>query len=94
MSQIAVDYGVLESSQQQITSISKTIDQQLSDLKSALAKIEWVGTDQEAYNECQRRWDASILDLNTVLGQIGQAVATAKENYAATEAGNRASFGG
>jgi early secretory antigenic target protein ESAT-6 len=94
MSLVRVDYGVLESSQQQITGISRAIDQKLADLKQMLAKIEWVGTDQEAYNECQRRWDQSIADLNVVLGQIGGAVNIAKENYQATEASNRASFGG
>jgi early secretory antigenic target protein ESAT-6 len=94
MSMIKVNYAVLESSQQQITGISKTVDQQLSDLKQMLGRIVWEGSDQAAYNELQNRWDRSIADLNVVLGQIGQAVNVARENYMATEAGNRASFGG
>ena len=94
MSLMKVNYGVLESSQAQITSISRTIDQQLADLKQMLAKLQWEGSDEAAYRELQGRWDRSVADLNVVLGQIGQAVDTAKQNYMATEAGNRASFGG
>lgn len=94
MSLVKVDYGVLESSQQQIIGISRGIDQKLQDLRQMLSRIEWVGSDQAAYQEAQQRWDQSIADLNVVLGQIGGAVNAAKENYMATEASNRASFGG
>lgn len=94
MSYVKVNYAVLDASQAQITGISRNIDQKLADLKSMLSKMQWVGADQAAYNDCQRRWDAAIADLNVILTQIGGAVNVAKQNYEATEASNRASFGG
>jgi WXG100 family type VII secretion target len=89
MSQIAVNYAALEQGEQQITSIARSLESKLADLKGRLAKIEWDGSDRDAYNAYQAQWDSAVADMNQVLAKIGGAVGTARENYQNTETANR-----
>ncbi|MGC1210563.1 MAG: WXG100 family type VII secretion target [Micromonospora sp.] len=85
---IKVDYAVLESSNQQMQSISRTIDEKLDTLRSMLSKLEWDGQDRTAYEQHQAQWDAAVRDINKVLNDIGAAVGIARENYVSTEMSN------
>ncbi|MFJ8579276.1 WXG100 family type VII secretion target [Micromonospora sp. NPDC093277] len=85
---IKVDYAVLESSNQQMQAISRTIDEKLDTLRSMLTRLEWEGEDRVAYQQHQAQWDAAVKDINRVLNDIGQAVGIARENYMSTEMSN------
>ncbi|MFG2105709.1 WXG100 family type VII secretion target [Micromonospora chersina] len=85
---IKVDYAVLESSNQQMQAISRTIDEKLDTLRSMLTKLEWEGQDRVAYEQHQAQWDAAVRDINKVLNEIGGAVGIARENYMTTEMSN------
>ncbi|MGW5669488.1 WXG100 family type VII secretion target [Micromonospora sp. NPDC003776] len=90
---IKVDYAVLESSNQQMQAISRTIDEKLDTLRSMLTKLEWEGQDRVAYEQHQAQWDAAVRDINKVLNDIGQAVGIARENYMTTEMSNSKVWG-
>ncbi|MFE9960087.1 WXG100 family type VII secretion target [Micromonospora sp. NPDC005299] len=90
---IKVDYAVLESSNQQMQAISRTIDEKLDTLRSMLAKLEWEGQDRVAYEQHQAQWDAAVRDINKVLNEIGGAVGIARENYMTTEMSNSKVWG-
>ncbi|MCX4474656.1 WXG domain conatining protein [Micromonospora sp. MW-13] len=85
---IKVDYAVLESSNQQMTAISRTIDEKLDTLRSMLTKLQWEGEDRTAYQQHQAQWDAAVRDINKILNDIGGAVGLARENYVTTEMSN------
>ncbi|KAB1141340.1 WXG100 family type VII secretion target [Micromonospora echinofusca] len=85
---IKVDYAVLESSNQQMMAISKTIDEKLDTLRSMLSKLQWDGEDRAAYEQHQAQWDAAVRDINKILNDIGGAVGIARENYVSTEMSN------
>ncbi|MBM0257840.1 WXG100 family type VII secretion target [Micromonospora purpureochromogenes] len=90
---IKVDYAVLESANQQMQSISKTIDEKLDTLRSMLSKLQWDGQDRAAYEQHQAQWDTAVRDINRVLNEIGGAVGVARENYVSTEMSNSKVWG-
>ncbi|MDG4803301.1 WXG100 family type VII secretion target [Micromonospora sp. WMMD980] len=90
---IKVDYAVLESSNQQMQAISRTLDEKLDTLRAMLTKLEWEGQDRVAYQQHQAQWDAAVRDINKVLNEIGGAVGIARENYMTTEMSNSKVWG-
>ncbi|MGN9810997.1 WXG100 family type VII secretion target [Micromonospora sp. BQ11] len=90
---IKVDYAVLESSNQQMQAISRTIDEKLDTLRSMLSKLQWDGQDRAAYEQHQAQWDAAVRDINKILNEIGGAVGVARENYVNTEMSNAQVWG-
>ncbi|MCM0676775.1 WXG100 family type VII secretion target [Micromonospora sp. LZ34] len=90
---IKVDYAVLESSNQQMLAISRTIDEKLDTLRSMLSKLQWDGQDRAAYEQHQAQWDAAVRDINKILNDIGGAVGIARENYVSTEMSNAKVWG-
>ncbi|GAB3169558.1 WXG100 family type VII secretion target [Micromonospora palomenae] len=90
---IKVDYAVLESANQQMQSISRTIDEKLDTLRSMLSKLQWDGQDRAAYEQHQAQWDTAVRDINRILNEIGGAVGVARENYVSTEMSNAKVWG-
>lgn len=90
---IKVDYAVLESANQQMQSISRTIDEKLDTLRSMLSKLQWDGQDRAAYEQHQAQWDTAVRDINRILNEIGGAVGVARENYVSTEMSNSKVWG-
>jgi WXG100 family type VII secretion target len=90
---IKVDYAVLESSNQQMQAISRTIDENLDTLRAMLTKLEWEGEDRAAYQRHQAQWDNAVRDINRILNEIGGAVGLARENYVSTEMSNSKVWG-
>ncbi|MDT5043921.1 MAG: hypothetical protein QOE51_4906 [Actinoplanes sp.] len=88
MTQIKVDYAVLEQAHSQMQAISKALDTKLDTLRSGLQKMEWDGQDRVAYQQHQAKWDQAVRDLNQVLNEIANAVGVARENYMTTEMSN------
>jgi WXG100 family type VII secretion target len=82
---IQVDYAAMEEAASVIKTSSKHIEDKLSELDSQLKKIEWEGSDREAYLAHKAKWDQAIADMNQLLLQISGAVATARDGYGQTE---------
>ncbi|MEV1329809.1 WXG100 family type VII secretion target [Micromonospora costi] len=91
---IKVDYAVLESANQQMQGISRTIDEKLDTLRQMLSKLQWEGEDRAAYEQHQAQWDSAVRDINRILNEIGGAVGIARENYVSTEMSNSKVWGG
>ncbi|MFC0507737.1 WXG100 family type VII secretion target [Micromonospora costi] len=91
---IKVDYAVLESANQQMQGISRTIDEKLDTLRQMLSKLQWEGEDRTAYEQHQAQWDSAVRDINRILNEIGGAVGIARENYVSTEMSNSQVWGG
>ncbi|MEW2384791.1 MULTISPECIES: WXG100 family type VII secretion target [Micromonospora] len=90
---IKVDYAVLENANQQMQTISRTIDEKLDTLRSMLSKLQWDGQDRAAYEQHQAQWDSAVRDINRILNEIGGAVGIARENYVNTEMSNAKVWG-
>ena len=82
---IQVNYAALEEAASVIQSSSRNIEGKLNELDGQLKKIEWDGSDREAYHAHKAKWDQAIADMNQILTQIGSAVTTAREGYGQTE---------
>ena len=93
MSAISVDYGAMANGQAEIQATANAIEEKLDRLKSSLQKLEWTGSDRDAYQTAQHKWDQAMTDMKAVLGDIGRAVGTALENYQQTEKGNASLWG-
>lgn len=93
MTMIKVEPDVLQAAHAQMKSIAQGIDTKLDTLRSGLQRMEWSGSDREAYQEYQAKWDKAVTDLNAVLNQIGSAVGIASDNYVNTEMSNSKLWG-
>jgi WXG100 family type VII secretion target len=93
MSMIKVDPHVLQEAHSQMKAIAQGMDTKLDTLRSGLQRMEWEGSDKEAYREHQAKWDKAVTDLNAVLNQIGAAVGIASDNYTSTEMSNSKLWG-
>jgi WXG100 family type VII secretion target len=82
---IAVNYAAMEQASSTITNSSKQIEERLSQLASELNKLQWEGDDRAAYMAAKAKWDQAIEAMNTLLNQIGGAVATARQGYSDVE---------
>ena len=94
--EIKVTFGEIASSQDSVASTTRSITQQLDDLKAFLAPMvgSWSGDAADSYNLHQGKWDTAAGDLNQVLAQIGVALGVANENYQRTNSAAAARFGG
>ena len=82
---IAVDYAAMEDAARALQSSSSTIENLSSELKSQLARIDWEGSDHQAYLAQQDKWDKALAEINDLLNQVGGAVNTAREGYGGVE---------
>ncbi len=89
---IQLDYNFMEEASQRILQDSQAINDTLSDLGNKLDNLDWDDAAAEAYQAQRQEWTTSLEKLNEILAAVGNAVNTAKENYMATEAANRAKF--
>jgi WXG100 family type VII secretion target len=85
---LKVPYEVLDSQHEIMRRAAREIDITLDTIRDALQRLHWQGTDRAAYNEAQKKWDDSVVDMNNVLNEIAMAVGFARENYATTEMSN------
>jgi len=94
MSLIKVDYNTLDMASQTITGTARAVEEKLDSIKSMLAQMQWEGNDQESYHQAQMKWDSAMADIRQLLGEIGGAVNTARENYMQTEQANASMWNG
>lgn len=91
MTEIAVNFDQLQSTQDRVAATGSAIDQQLADLKRYLQPVvtTWTGGAAETYQAKQAEWNTAAADLNSVLASVGNALAEVAESYRSTESGNR-----
>jgi len=82
---IAVNYVAMEEAASQIKSSSKAIEDLSDQLKQQLQKIDWAGSDKEAYDGQMVKWNSALADMNTILMKISGAVDTARQGYTDVE---------
>ena len=82
---IAVNYGAMEDAARALQAGSSTIENLSAELKSQLVKIDWEGSDQQAYNAQQAKWDNAMTEIRDLLNQVGGAVNTARQGYGDVE---------
>ena len=91
MTEIAVNFDQLQSTQQQLATTGTVIDQHLEDLKRYLQPVvsTWTGEAAETYQAKQAEWNTAAADLNAVLVSVGNALSEVADSYRSTEASNR-----
>jgi WXG100 family type VII secretion target len=82
---IAVDYGAMEDAARALQSSSSTITNLSDELKRQLSRIDWEGSDQQAYNAQMAKWESALMEINDLLNQVGGAVTTARQGYGDVE---------
>ena len=91
MTEIAVNFEQLQSTQEQLATAGSAIDQQLAELKRYLQPVvaTWTGAAAETYQAKQAQWDTAATDLNAVLASVSNALSEVADSYRSTEASNR-----
>ena len=87
MPEIHVQFESLQSGQQDIQRNLAALTGTLEQLEADLAPMinSWSGAAQESYLACKKQWDDAAESLAGVLGNIGQAVGQANDNYQSAE---------
>ncbi|TQF05351.1 WXG100 family type VII secretion target [Kitasatospora acidiphila] len=93
---IKVTFETISNAGQTVRTTAGTIDQQLSDLKAAVARVanSWTGAAKEGYDQRQAIWDQKASDLHSTLLQIATALDKAHESYTSTESANTSMWAG
>lgn len=84
---IRVGYEGLDDAAKEMKTVKGEVDEVLTELRSQLDALDWVGGDRTAYEESKADWDKAIGRLNTILEGISSTVQTAKEQYKEGEDG-------
>ncbi|MDY0829889.1 WXG100 family type VII secretion target [Microbacterium sp. BG28] len=72
---------------QQIRGGANGIKSQLETLESEVGKLRssWNGEAQNAYDDAQRKWNQSLIALNTLLEQIAAKTEEISQGYVSTD---------
>jgi|EndMetStandDraft_3_1072993.scaffolds.fasta_scaffold25053_3 WXG100 family type VII secretion target len=72
---------------QQIRGGANGIKSQLEQLESEVGKLRssWNGEAQNAYDDAQRKWNQSLVALNTLLEQISSKTEEISQGYVSTD---------
>lgn len=89
LTDIDVDPAALDEAHLQVLTSAGRISGLLDALASFLAPMQatWTGAAAEAADDAIAAWNTSATALNELLTQIGGALDSVGENYAATETG-------
>ena len=90
MSEVQVNFGAMQTGVSDIQARYNSIQAKLDDLKAYLEPMRstWTGSAKESYEQKQREWDQSALDLQQILQSIGQALNGAHDDFQAGESRN------
>jgi 6 kDa early secretory antigenic target len=96
MGSMSVQTDAVVALAEQIRGGAKGINEQLQQLDSEVAKLraQWSGQSQEAYDQAQRKWNESLTEMNTLLGQIADTTERIAQGYAYTDQKGVDRFGG
>lgn len=80
---IAVNYGTLSTAASDIQTSANKLEARLNDLDDALKPMVagWSGEARGAYDTAKNKWTTALVDMKSVLTQIGQQVITSSQNY-------------
>jgi WXG100 family type VII secretion target len=93
--EILVTFASIAEAASNTNSTVSSMNSELDDLKSAVAKVtaDWTGQAAEAYQQQQAQWNSAQQDLTAVLQKISQVLEQAGDAYQSTESSNAASWG-
>lgn len=79
---------------QQISTGARGIRSQLEDLEGEVGQLRasWDGSAQVAYDDAQRKWNASLNELNQLLQQISQKTMDLSQNYTSQDRSSAGRF--
>lgn len=91
---IRINHAALDQAASDMGSASKAIDSRLEALEQELNPLrnDWSGQAQASYTQAKAKWDQQMRELNTILAQAGQTVATSNVDYAQADKRGAASF--
>jgi WXG100 family type VII secretion target len=94
MAYFSVDSEQVSAANTHIQSTIGRLQQEISTLHSQLATLEgsWQGSAATSFRELILRWKTAADSLEQSLGQIGQALGIAAQQYADIEAANQRLF--
>jgi 6 kDa early secretory antigenic target len=94
MAYFSVDSEQVSAANTHIQSTIGRLQQEISTLHSQLATLEgsWQGSAATSFQELILRWKTAADSLEQSLGQIGQALGLAAQQYADIEAANQRLF--
>jgi WXG100 family type VII secretion target len=94
MAYFSVDSEQVSAANTHIQSTIGRLQQEISTLHSQLATLEgsWQGSAATSFQELILRWKTAADSLEQSLGQIGQALSIAAQQYADIEAANQRLF--
>lgn len=89
--ELKVNFGSLEAAAADIASGARGLESRLDRLESELAPLrsDWTGAASEAYQVAKVEWDRATADINTLLSDLGRAVAQSNTEYQNAENQNR-----
>src|SRR5689334_1826634 len=87
---IHVQFPVMEQGGQDLAQVHESLVSTLENLQNQLAThlSEWDSDARDAYQACQRQWEADANDMAGSLQAFGQFVLQANDHYINTEAKN------
>lgn len=90
-----VDFALLKGGEEGLRQILAKLKEELKDLEGYLNQHtqEWEGDAVQAYHQAKKVWDGKVEEVNMVLLKMSNAVNSAHENYARTEAKVTQSWG-
>lgn len=94
MAYFSVDSEQVSAANTHIQSTIGRLRQEISTLHGQLATLEgsWQGSAATSFQELMLRWKSAADSLEQSLGQIGQALSIAAQQYADIEAANQRLF--
>jgi len=91
---LKVGYEALDASAADLLNAAASLEQKIRAMEQRMVarKPEWSGSDSDAFDACRHEWGKGVADMHQALAAIARAVRLSKEEYLATEAGNRRRF--
>lgn len=82
-----VEFAAMEQGQADFQRTYGALAGVIDELESQLATnlSEWTGAAQQAFYEAHMTWNAAMANMQSALGQIGQSIGVANENYQSAE---------
>jgi WXG100 family type VII secretion target len=87
---LSVTFPVLEQGAQDLAGVHATLRGTLEHLQDQLTSslAAWESEAQQAYHDCQAKWEADANDMAQSLRDFGDFVQSARDHYLNTEAKN------
>ncbi|MFD2674959.1 WXG100 family type VII secretion target [Gulosibacter bifidus] len=93
---IRVNYGTMESAQQQLSQGNSNIENTLDGLETQLNGMvaQWEGSAQGAYQNARAQWDNAMAQMKVALNKLNQLMGETAMDMNATDRKGANRFGG